>query len=118
MQFHWFMILLFAGTVGLGLYMLVRAVRIGRGNTRLIADWMGNGLPEPERYRPLFVSMNVIAGGALLGIAVATPMFGLPFPWWSGLTAIIFWSFFLLQHLIAWKARQAEIVRERQAQKR
>jgi len=101
----WIMFLALLPLSGATLY---RAWKIGiRADFRYVAPWNRATLPQPERWAPSFVAMNLVAGAIFAGLFVCVLAGLMPFKQWSGVAAITLWAYFGLQQLLARKARLA-----------
>lgn len=108
MQINFFVLPLYLGLYGLAAFMLLRAWRIGKRNRLdLVANWSGKQLENPERYKQIFTTINLVGGIALLALAVLVLIVGLPFSVWVSLAALIFWAYFFTYHFLHFSSRKA-----------
>ncbi len=103
----WLNRLLFLGIFLMAGGMLFRAWRISvRKDLRHVADWRGRRFPDPERWAAAVLAINLVGGGLLLSIGVAVLPAGLPPPLWTGLAALVLWSYYFLLRVIANRAKR------------
>ena len=107
MEVNFFVLPLYLGIYGLAGLMLSRAWRIGKRNRLdLVANWSSVQLENPERYKQVFITVNLIGGIALLALAGLVLVVGLPFGLWVSLAALVFWAYFFTYHFLAFNARK------------
>ncbi|MGE5319496.1 MAG: hypothetical protein ACM3KD_04895 [Hyphomicrobiaceae bacterium] len=106
---HWFVWLarlMFIGIFPLGIGMLFRAWVIAvRRDMRYVADWRGRAIQDGERWANAVVGINSVGGLGLLGVGLLVLLIGLPFAIWSGLTALIVWSYYFALQIVVQRAK-------------
>ncbi|MCB1964390.1 MAG: hypothetical protein KDF24_14770 [Rhodocyclaceae bacterium] len=114
MQVNYYVLPLYLGLFGLAALMLSRAWRIGKRNRLdLVANWSNVQLEEPERYKQIYITINLAGGIALLALAALVLIVGLPFTMWVSLAALIFWSYFFAYQFLSWNAKKNKALEER-----
>lgn len=107
MEVNFYVLPLYLGLFGLAGLMLSRAWRIGKRNRLdLVANWSSVQLEQPERYKPIYITVNLVGGIALLALAGLVLAVGLPFGTWVSLAALIFWSYFFAYQFLSWNAKK------------
>ncbi|WP_230969484.1 hypothetical protein [Nitrogeniibacter aestuarii] len=115
MQINFYGLTFYLGLIGLSIWMLSRAWRIGKRNRLdLVANWSGKQLHDPERYKPLLVTVNLIGGIAALAIAALVLVVGLPFKIWASLAALIFWTYLFAYMFIGFSSKKAALLEEKE----
>jgi len=115
MQINFYGLTFYLGLIGLSIWMLSRAWRIGKRNRLdLVANWSGKQLHDPVRYKPLLVTVNLIGGIAALAIAVLVLVVGLPFKIWASLAALIFWTYLFAYMFIGFSSKKALLLEEKE----
>lgn len=105
--FIWLARLLFVGIFLMAGGMFYRAWRIAVGkDLRFVADWRGRAFPNPERWAAVVLSVNFIGGGLLLATGVSVLLVGLSFAVWTGVSALVLWSYYFLLQTFAGRARR------------
>ena len=108
MQVNFYGLTFYLGLLGLGLWMLSRAWRIGKRNRLdLVKNWSGQPLHDPARYKPLYITVNLIGGIVSLALAALVLVVGLPFKIWVSLAALIFWTYLFTYLFMGWSSRKA-----------
>ena len=104
--FVWLARLMFVGIFALGIGMFFRAWAIAvRKDYRYVADWRGRRIDGGERWAYPVMAINGVAGVALLVLGVLVLLIGLPFALWSGLTALIVWSYYFALRIVVLRVR-------------
>jgi small-conductance mechanosensitive channel len=107
MQVNILNLVLYLGLYALAALMLSRAWRIGKRNRLdLVANWSNKQLENPERYKPHYITINLVCGIALLALAVLVLAVALPFSLWVSLAALIFWGYFFIYHFMYFTSRK------------
>jgi hypothetical protein len=106
--FVWLARLMFVGIFPLGIGMLFRAWAIGvRKDYRYVADWRGRSIEDGQRWANPVLGVNGAGGAGLLLVGVLVVLVGLPFATWSGVTALILWSYYFSLQVIVQRARHS-----------
>ncbi len=107
MQVNFYVLPLYLGLFALAGLMLSRAWRIGKRNRLdLVCNWSNIQLDNPERYKPIYITVNLAGGILLIALAGLVLMVGLPFSTWVSLAAFIFWSYFFAYQFLSWNAKK------------
>ncbi len=102
----WIARLMFIGIFPIAGLLLRRAWRVGvRGDLRFVTDWHGATLPDPGRWARASVLIHLGTGAFLLAVAAGVLVVGLSFEAWASMVALAVWTYYLLQHLLARRAR-------------
>jgi len=102
----WIARLMFIGIFPIAGLMLRRAWRVGvRGDLRFVTDWHGATLPDPGRWARASLLIHLGTGAFLLAVAAGVLVVGLSFEAWASMVALAVWTYYLLQHLLARRAR-------------
>lgn len=110
-----FALLLYLGLFGLAALMLSRAWRIGKRNRLdLVANWSNKPLINPERYKPHYITINLVGGIALLALAALVLIVALPYKLWASLAALIFWAYFFSYHFMYFSSKKQAALEEKQ----
>jgi len=118
MQVNFFVLPLYLGLYALAALMLSRAWRIGKRNRLdLVANWSNKQLENPERYKPHYITINLIGGIALLALAVLVLAVGLPFKIWVSMAALIFWGYFFTYHFMYFTSRKNAAIEAKEKEK-
>lgn len=105
--FVWLARLMYLGIILIAGGMGYRAWRIAaRNDLRHVADWRGTTLVSPARWAKPVAAVNITVGGLLLAIASSVLLIGLPFHVWTGVAALVLWSYYFLLRLIVNAARR------------
>lgn len=104
----WIARLMFLGIFPIAWLLLRRAWRVGvRSELRYVVDWHGVALPDPARWARPWVLIHLGAGVCLLAVAAGVLVLGVSFEAWASLVALAIWTYYLLQHLLARRARHS-----------
>ncbi len=102
----WIARLMFIGIFPIAGLLLRRAWRVGvRGDLRFVTDWHGATLPDPGRWARASVLIHLGTGAFLLAVGAGVLVVGLSFEAWASMVALAVWTYYLLQHLLARRAR-------------
>ena len=106
--FVWLARLMFLGIFALGIGMLFRAWAIGvRKDYRYVADWRGRSIQDGERWAYSVMGINVAGGVGLLVLGVLVLLIGLPFGMWTGVAALIIWSYYFALQIVVQRAKNS-----------
>lgn len=109
--FVWLARLMFVGIFALGIGMLFRAWAIGlRKDYRYVADWRGRMIEDGKRWAYVVMSINGAGGFGLLVLGALVLLVGLPFTLWSGLAALIMWSYYFALRIVVQRASHLKSV--------
>lgn len=107
--FVWLARLMFIGIFPLGIGMAFRAWKIGvRKDYRYVADWRGRAIQDGKRWAGPVLGINGLGGAGLLAVGALVLLVGLPFAIWTGVAALIIWSYFFALQVIVQRARRVE----------
>ena len=99
--FVWLARLMFLGIFLMAGGMLFRAWRIAvRKDMRHVADWRGRRVINGEQWAASVLSINLIAAGFLLAIGISVLVTGLAFTVWTGLSALVLWTYYFLLRIV------------------
>ena len=99
--FVWLARLMFIGIFALGVGMCFRAWRIGFSKDyRYVADWRGRSIQNADRWAYAVMGVNGAGGLGLLLLGVLVLPLGLGFAVWTGLGALILWSYYFALRVI------------------
>jgi len=102
----WIARLMFIGIFPIAGLLLRRAWRVGvRRDLRFVTDWHGATLPDPGRWARASLLIHLGTGAFLLAVAAGVLVVGLSFEAWASMVALAVWTYYLLQHLLARRAR-------------
>lgn len=104
----WMARLMYVALFPIGIGMLYRAVKIGQGDWRHVADWRGRAVPDPVRWAGWVRGIHLAGGSALLAIAVAVLAIGLPFGLWTGAAAMTLWTYYFAMRLLVQRAQREQ----------
>lgn len=105
MIFVWLARLMFLGVFLMAGGMLFRAWRIAvRKDMRHVADWRGRQVTNGEQWAASVLSINLVAAGILLAIGISVLVTGLAFTVWTGLSALVLWSYYFLLRIVVARA--------------
>jgi hypothetical protein len=103
--FLWLARLMFLGIFLMAGGMLYRAWRIAvRKDMRHVADWRGRRVANGEQWAASVLSINLIAAGVLLAIGISVVVTGLAFTIWTGLSALVLWSYYFMLRIVVARA--------------
>jgi hypothetical protein len=103
--FLWLARLMFLGIFLMAGGMLFRAWRIAvRKDMRHVADWRGRQVANGEQWAAVVLSINLIAAGVLLAIGISVVVTGLAFTVWTGLSALVLWSYYFVLRVVVARA--------------
>lgn len=101
----WLARLMFLGIFLMAGGMFYRAWRIAvRKDMRHVADWRGHMVNNGEQWAASVLSINLIAAGILLAIGISVLITGLAFTVWTGLSALVLWSYYFLLRIVVARA--------------
>ncbi len=104
----WIARLMYVALFPIGIGMLYRAARIGRGDWRHVAAWRGRTLPEPGRWAAWVRGIHLAGGASLLTIALAVLAIGLPFTLWTGAAALTLWTYYFAMRVVVQRAERGQ----------
>lgn len=103
----WLARLMFLGIFLMAGGMFYRAWRVAvMKDLRFVADWRGRTFPNPERWAAPVLSVNFIGGGLLLATGISVLLVGLPFGVWTGVSALVLWSYYFVLQTLSTHSRR------------
>lgn len=103
----WLARLMFLGIFLMAGGMFYRAWRVAvMKDLRFVADWRGRTFPNPERWAAPVLSVNFIGGGLLLATGISVLLVGLPFGVWTGVSALVLWSYYFVLQTLSTRSRR------------
>jgi uncharacterized membrane protein YphA (DoxX/SURF4 family) len=101
----WLARLMFLGIFLMAGGMFYRAWCIAvRKDMRHVADWRGRRVANGERWAASVLSINLIAAGVLLAIGLSVLVTGLAFTVWTGLSALVLWTYYFMLRIVVARA--------------
>jgi hypothetical protein len=101
----WLARLMFLGIFLMAGGMLYRAWCIAvRKDMRHVADWRGRRIPHGEQWAASVLSINLVAAGVLLAVGISVLVVGLEFSVWTGLSALVLWSYYFMLRIVVTRA--------------
>lgn len=105
--FVWLARLMYLGVYLLAAGMAFRAWKIAVAkDLRYVADWRGRAIVNPSRWAAAVLSVNLAGAICLLAIGISVLVVGLPFNLWTGLAALVVWTYYFGLRVVVGRAER------------